>query len=102
MLTRIAAIFSFFGVLIATSRGLAPDRRTLDETLALGANWVSLTPFGRVADLSPSGVSLTFEQPFEQNRVAVGRAIDQAHAAGLKVLLVPHLWVESGGWRGEI
>lgn len=82
--------------------GSAPYRRTLDETIALGASWVSLTPFGRVWDLSPSGVSLTFEQPFEENRVAVGRAIDQAHAAGLKVLLVPHLWVESGGWRGEL
>jgi len=29
-------------------------------------------------------------------------AIEQAHAAGLRVLLVPHLWVERGGWRGEI
>jgi hypothetical protein len=77
-------------------------RRTLGETRALGANWVSLTPFGRVRDLSPTGVSLTFEQPFEDNRIAVGRAIDQAHAAGLRVLLVPHLWVESGEWRGEI
>ncbi len=77
-------------------------RRTLAETRALQANWVSLTPFGRVRDLSPTGVSLTFEQPFEQNRVAVGRAIDLAHAAGLRVLLVPHLWVESGGWRGEL
>jgi hypothetical protein len=77
-------------------------RRTLEETCQLGANWISLTPFGRVADLSPTGVSLTFEQPFEENRVAVGRAIDQAHAAGLRVLLVPHLWVESGGWRGEL
>src|SRR4051812_22803347 len=77
-------------------------RRTLAETRALGANWVSLTPFGRVADLAPTGVSLTFEQPFEENRVAVARAIDLAHAAGLRVLLVPHLWVESGGWRGEL
>jgi hypothetical protein len=77
-------------------------RRTLGETRALNANWVSLTPFGRVRDLSPTGVSLTFEQPFAENRVAVGRAIDQAHAAGLRVLLVPHLWVESGDWRGEL
>ncbi|HWP07771.1 MAG TPA: hypothetical protein VNN72_18595 [Polyangiaceae bacterium] len=77
-------------------------QRTLGEVRALGGRWVSLTPFGRVADLSPTGVSLTFEQPFEENRVAVGRAIDQAHAAGLSVLLVPHLWVESGGWRGEL
>src|SRR5215813_4756042 len=28
---------------------------------------------------------LTFQEPFERNRVDVGRAIDQAHAAGLKV-----------------
>jgi hypothetical protein len=77
-------------------------RRTLTEIRALHGNWVSLTPFGRVSDLSPSGVSLTFEQPFDENRIAVGRAIDQAHAAGLRVLLVPHLWVESGGWRGEL
>jgi hypothetical protein len=82
--------------------GDGPYERTLGEVSALGGNWVSLTPFGRVADLSPTGVSLTFEQPFEENRRAVGRAIDQAHAAGLSVLLVPHLWVESGGWRGEL
>jgi len=82
--------------------GSAPYERTLGEVRALGGSWVSLTPFGRVADLSPTGVSLTFEQPFEENRLAVGRAIDQAHAAGLSVLLVPHLWVESGGWRGEL
>src|SRR5437762_10251612 len=28
--------------------------------------------------------------------------ISQAHARGLRVLLVPHLWVDMGGWRGEI
>ncbi|HYO94698.1 MAG TPA: hypothetical protein VER33_09290 [Polyangiaceae bacterium] len=76
--------------------------RMLAECVALGASWVSLTPFGRVADLAPTGVGLTFEQPFEENRVAVRRAVAQAHAAGLRVLLVPHLWVESGDWRAEI
>ncbi len=52
------------------------------------------------------GIDLTFEAPFAENLVAVGRAvgkaIDQAHARGLRVMLVPHLWVETGGWRGEI
>lgn len=80
----------------------APFVRTLDEVQRLGGNWVSLTPFGRVLDLTPTGISLTFEQPFEDNRAAVLAAIRQAHAQGLKVMLVPHLWVESGGWRGEI
>lgn len=89
---------------------LHPDRgygspaflRTLEEVQRLGGSWVSLTPFGRVADLSPTGVAMTFEAPFRENRRAMSRAVAQAHAAGIKVLLVPHLWVETGAWRGEI
>lgn len=77
-------------------------RRTLREVRRLGGTWVSLTPFGRVADLAPTGVSQTFEQPYEKNRKAVALAIRQAHAEGLRVFLVPHLWVENGQWRGEI
>jgi hypothetical protein len=80
----------------------APFVRTLGDVQRLGGNWISLTPFGRVLDLTPTGISLEFEQPFEKNRAAVLAAVRQAHAAGLKVMLVPHLWVESGGWRGEI
>jgi len=76
--------------------------RTLDDARAMGATWVAITPFGRVADLSGTGVDLTFEAPFERNRRDVARAIDQAHARGLHVMLVPHLWVESGGWRAKI
>jgi hypothetical protein len=68
----------------------------------MGANWVSFTPFGRVWDLAPTGVSPTFELEHSENRAAVRRAIEQAHARGLRVLLVPHLWVETGGWRAEI
>jgi len=76
--------------------------RALLEARAMGATWVSLTPFGRVADLSGTGVDLTFETPFERNRLDVARAVEMAHARGLHVMVVPPLWVESGGWRGEI
>ncbi len=76
--------------------------RTFAEIKRMGGSWVSLTPFGRTYDLKPSGVSLTFEAPFEENRAAVARAVQQAHAAGLRVFLVPHLWVESGEWRALI
>jgi hypothetical protein len=82
--------------------GSAAFERTLDETKRLGGTWVSLTPFGRIFDLAPSGVSWTFEETFDENRKAVLRAIGQAHRRGLRVLLVPHLWVESGAWRGEL
>jgi hypothetical protein len=82
--------------------GSAAYDRTLVESRAMGATWVAVTPFGRVADLSGSGVDLSFEAPFADNRVAVARAIAMAHARGLRVLLVPHLWVESGEWRALI
>ncbi len=85
-------------------RGYAsePYERALRLSRRWGATWVSITPFGRTLDLHPTGVDLTFEAPFEQNRRDVLAAIRMAHAQGLRVLLVPHLWVESGGWRAEI
>lgn len=76
--------------------------RTLDECVKMGARWVAITPFGRVHDLSGRGVDPTFERPFAENREDVRRAIKMAHARGLSVMLVPHLWVESGDWRAEI
>lgn len=82
--------------------GTAASARAMEEASVWGATWVSLTPFGRVADLDPDGIDLTFEAPFEDNKQAIQRAIDQAHAQGLKVMLVPHLWVESGEWRALI
>jgi len=68
----------------------------------MGGNWVSLTPFGRVGNLEPTGIDPTFEAPFSANRAAVARAVEQAHREGLRVLLVPHLWVESGEWRALV
>jgi hypothetical protein len=82
--------------------GSAAFERGLDEAVRLGATWISLTPFGRAWDLRASGVSPTFELDFAENKRGIARAVQQAHARGLKVLLVPHLWVESGEWRAEI
>ncbi len=82
--------------------GTAASARTFEEIRRMGGTWVSLTPFGRVWDLKSTGVSPTFEAPFEENRAAVATAVRQAHAAGLRVMLVPHLWVESGEWRALI
>lgn len=82
--------------------GSAACARTMSEIQRMGGNWVSITPFGRVADVHATGIAMSFEVPFEQNRKAVSAAIAQAHAQGLRVILVPHLWVESGEWRGFI
>src|SRR5439155_25359113 len=82
--------------------GSSACARTMTELVRMGATWVSLTPYGRVWNLAPTGIDWTFEARFADNRRAVLAAMRQAHAAGLRVLLVPHLWVESGEWRGKI
>jgi hypothetical protein len=82
--------------------GSSAYARELDECVRFGATWVAITPFGRVADLGGTGVDPTFETPYELNFPRVLTAIGMAHARGLKVFLVPHLWVESGGWRALI
>lgn len=82
--------------------GTAKGRAALLEAKRMGATWVAVTPFGRVWDLSGVGVGLVFEAPLEQNTRDIAAAIEDAHAIGLKVMLVPHLWVESGGWRALI
>ena len=73
--------------------------RCLDEAVRLGATWISLTPFGRAWDLKATGIDQSFELPLLENQRGMRKAIKQAHARGLRVQLVPHLWVESGGWR---
>ncbi len=85
-------------------RGYGTDESDalLGELVRLGVNWVSITPFGRLWSLDSTDIQMDFEAPYEENRLAVRRMIEQAHAHGLKVLVIPHLWVETGGWRGEI
>jgi hypothetical protein len=82
--------------------GSAACARTMSELARIGANWTSVTPYGRIADLKPTGIDWSFEAPFDQNRAAVIAAIGQAHENGLRVLLVPHIWIENGEWRGHI
>jgi hypothetical protein len=82
--------------------GTPASAEALDELVRLGCNWVSITPFGRIWDLHSTSIQMDFEAPWRDNRAAVLRAIEQAHARGLRVLLIPHLWVETSGWRGEI
>jgi len=74
----------------------------LDELQRLGANWISVTPFGRLWSLSSTDIERDFEADYHDNQESIARIIEQAHARGMKVLLIPHLWVETGGWRGDV
>jgi hypothetical protein len=82
--------------------GTPYSARLLDELARMGTNWISITPFGRIWSLTDTHITMDFEAPHEDNRRAVQRMIHQAHARGMRVLVIPHLWVETGGWRGEI
>jgi hypothetical protein len=74
----------------------------LDFLARRGVNWISVTPFGRLWSLSSRDIDLEFEAPYEDNRRAIHALVDQAHARGIRVLLIPHLWVDTGGWRGDV
>jgi len=74
----------------------------LDELVRMGVNAISITPFGRIWSLESTEIAWDFETPYATNRRAIARMIAQAKARGLRVLMIPHLWVETPGWRGEI
>jgi len=82
--------------------GTPSSAALLDYLARRGVTWISLTPFGRLWSLSSTEIAMDFEAPYEENREAVRRMVQQAHARGIRVLIIPHLWVETGGWRGEI
>jgi hypothetical protein len=82
--------------------GTESSAALLDYLARRGVNWVSITPFGRVFHLSDTRIRMDFEAPYEDNRRAVREMVAQAHARGMRVLLIPHLWVDTGGWRGEM
>jgi hypothetical protein len=82
--------------------GTARSALLVDQLSQMGTTWISVTPFGRIWSLSSQSIRMDFEAPYPGNRAALRRMVEQAHARGLKVLLIPHLWVETGGWRGEI
>jgi hypothetical protein len=108
---RAAGVHGFRGVTVGPIEssqwadhgyGSQHSAQLLDELVHLGANWISITPFGRCWSLACTDVRWDFEAPYQDNRAAVARMVAQAHARGLKVLIIPHLWVEKGGWRGEM
>lgn len=82
--------------------GSEPCVEALTEIAALGATWVSLTPFGRMDDLGDAEVLHDFEIPVTRNLELLRNTAAQARAVGLKVALIPHVYIMSGEWRGEI
>ena len=82
--------------------GSEPCARALEEVAALGSNWISLTPFGRMDDLHSTDILHDFEIPVSTNEELLRQTAVAARANGLKIAIIPHIYVMSGRWRGEI
>jgi hypothetical protein len=76
--------------------------RTLGVLAELGCNWVAIHPYGGIREdgaVGRSRIDGMYDDP-----AWLTRAIDAAHAQGLKILIKPHLayWGTRFSWRGEI
>ena len=84
---------------VSLERGYLSDScaHELRRLHAIGADWVSISPFGfvpsaRVPRIEPSADGGENEETDE----AVCEAAARAHALGMRVLLAPHLWMRGG------
>ncbi len=79
----------------------ADAARELSALQKMGANWVSLTPFGYLPGLDVPEIHPSAQGgPEEENDESVCEAASRARAMGLRVWLKPHLWTR--GWVGEL
>ncbi|HEY6866886.1 MAG TPA: hypothetical protein VI792_06495, partial [Candidatus Eisenbacteria bacterium] len=74
--------------------------RELATLQRLGANWISLTPFGFLPEGEPEILPSADGGTEEESDEAVCEAGARARALGLRVWLKPHLW--SRGWVGDL
>jgi hypothetical protein len=77
--------------------GSASARESLEAARRAGAQAVAIVPFLWQRDLRHVGIVRGDDMPDAVLRLA----IRQAHAAGLKALVKPHVWVQ-GSWAGAV
>src|SRR5581483_5505891 len=81
--------------------GSATSLRTLERLERLGAEWISLTPFGFMeSPAAPEVRSGGARGPEHDERLHA--EVAQAHGLGLKVALKPHVWIAGGDWPGDL
>jgi hypothetical protein len=74
--------------------------QSLQELRASGANWVSILATWYMP--TPTATTLQPDTDKSPSDDALRKAIADAHASGLKVLLQPRVDVADGSWRGQI
>lgn len=73
-------------------------RQQLAAIKATGANWIAINDFAYMQSINDPG--LRFERDGSMRREDIVRAINDAHAIGLKVLVKPHIWSRDF-WNGD-
>ncbi len=78
--------------------GTRTARQTFERLKQLGVNTVSILMEGRMRRVDDPDVM----PPSLDDLEAVRSALLDAHALGLATILVPHVYIEDGTWRGQI
>src|SRR5205809_919276 len=79
-------------------------RKQLAVIRQTGANWIAINDFAYMEKVNRP--SVVFDRDGTMRGKDLAQVIDDAHAAGLKVLVKPHLWSNEfwheSKWHGDI
>ena len=78
--------------------GTRTARQTFERLKQLGVNTLSILMEGRMARVDDTEIVAPSRSDLERVRAA----LRDAHDLGLATVLVPHIYIEDGTWRGEI
>ena len=73
--------------------------RQMSRIAELGGNWVALSDFAYMADVKRPGLRWGGDRSL--TRQGIRQSVADAHAAGLKVMLKPHIWSRAF-WGGDV
>ncbi len=87
--------------------GEPASAETIEHMKGLGVGWLSITPFGWMSSISSTTIGGEHAPGSKmpggaESKERVEGVFEQARAAGMKLILKPHIWVGRGEWRGSI
>lgn len=85
--------------------GSEASRETLAYLSRINTDAISLTVFGSMPELDSVRIDGEHNGQLSESAETVGRVeevVRQAKQEGMHLVLKPHLWIEAGGWRGNI
>jgi hypothetical protein len=85
------------------------DSTHIQPVTSIGADWISLMPYGFVRGDSPDFQYISEKDTTKRNHVwwgetpeGVRKCIRLAHEKKVKIMLKPHMWIGRGGFTGDM